>query len=99
MADDALVRRLLNAAPRLRARPFDLHDVRLRPGIQLTGLETNRRFMLGLDPDRLLHMFRVTAGIPSSAEPLGGWEAPDNELRGHFTGHYLSACALMCSPC
>ena len=51
--------------------------------------------MMGLEPDRLLHMFRVTAGLPSSAEPLGGWEAPDNELRGHFTGHYLSACALM----
>ncbi|HEX5437316.1 MAG TPA: beta-L-arabinofuranosidase domain-containing protein, partial [Gemmatimonadaceae bacterium] len=45
---------------------------------------------------RLLHMFRVTAGLPSSAEPLGGWEAPDNELRGHFAGgHYLSACALL----
>jgi DUF1680 family protein len=51
--------------------------------------------MLGLDPDRLLHMFRVTAGLPSSAQPYGGWEAPINELRGHFTGHYLSACALM----
>jgi DUF1680 family protein len=25
---------------------------------------------------------------------LGGWEAPKSELRGHFTGHYLSACAL-----
>jgi hypothetical protein len=50
---------------------------------------------MGLDPDRLLHMFRVTAGLPSHAEPLGGWEAPDNELRGHFTGHYLSACALL----
>jgi DUF1680 family protein len=95
LAESASLGRLLNAAPRLKARPFDLLDVRLRPGIQLTGLETNRRFMLGLDPDRLLHMFRVTAGIPSSAEPLGGWEAPDNELRGHFTGHYLSACALM----
>jgi DUF1680 family protein len=39
--------------------------------------------------------FRVTAGLPSSAEPLGGWEAPDVELRGHTTGHYLSALALM----
>ena len=48
-----------------------------------------------LDPDRLLHMFRVTAGLPSSAQALGGWEAPDNELRGHFTGHYLSACAQL----
>jgi len=95
LADDATWRRLAGSAPRLKARPFDLHDVRLRPGIQLTGLETNRKFMMGLEPDRLLHMFRVTAGLPSSAEPLGGWEAPVNELRGHFTGHYLSACALM----
>ena len=41
-----------------------------------------------------MHTFRLTAGLPSTAEPLGGWEAPNNELRGHFTGHYLSACAL-----
>jgi DUF1680 family protein len=40
-------------------------------------------------------MFRVTAGLPSDAKPLGGWEAPGNELRGHFTGHFLSACAMM----
>jgi len=58
------------------------------------GLELNRKFLLAQEPDRLLHMFRITAGLPSTAEPLGGWEAPDNELRGHYTGHYLSACAL-----
>lgn len=80
---------------RLRLRPFDLAAVRLAPGAALDALETNRRYLMGLDPDRLLHMFRVTAGLPSHAEPLGGWEAPDNELRGHFTGHYLSACALL----
>jgi DUF1680 family protein len=79
----------------LRVQPFELQAVRLRPGPVLDALEVNRAFLLGLDPDRLLHMFRVTAGLPSKAEPLGGWEAPDNELRGHFTGHYLSACALM----
>jgi DUF1680 family protein len=76
-------------------RPFNLQAVRLRPGPVLDALETNRRFLLALDPDRLLHMFRVTAGLPSTAAPLGGWEAPDNELRGHFTGHYMSACALL----
>jgi DUF1680 family protein len=81
--------------PRVRAEPFDLASVRLLPGPFLDATEVNRRYLLGLDPDRLLHMFRVTAGLPSSAEPLGGWEAPDNELRGHFVGHYLSACALM----
>jgi len=47
-----------------------------------------------LGSDRLLHNFRLNAGLPTSAVPLGGWEAPKSELRGHFTGHYLSACAL-----
>jgi DUF1680 family protein len=76
-------------------RPFALQAVRLRPGPVLDALEVNRRFLMAQDPDRLLHMFRLTAGLPSSAAPLGGWEAPDNELRGHFTGHYMSACALL----
>lgn len=78
-----------------KVRPFDLTAVRLKPGPVLEALETNRRYLMALDPDRLLHMFRVTAELPSQAAPLGGWEAPDNELRGHFTGHYLSACALL----
>lgn len=82
-------------AVRFKVQPFELAAVRLRPGPVLEALETNRRYLMGLDPERLLHMFRATAGLPSSAAPLGGWEAPDNELRGHFTGHYLSACALL----
>src|SRR6185312_7439070 len=76
-------------------RPFDLARVRLAPGPFLDAAEIAHRHLLRVDPERLLHMFRVTAGLPSSAEPLGGWEAPDNELRGHFTGHYLSACAAL----
>jgi uncharacterized protein len=91
----ALARDAPDDRARFAVQPFDLQAVRLLPGPVLDALETNRRFLLGLDPDRLLHMFRVTAGLPSRAEPLGGWEAPDNELRGHYTGHYLSACALL----
>jgi DUF1680 family protein len=82
---------------RLRVRPFDLKRVRLRRGVFLDAAEVNRRYMMSLEPDSLLHMFRITAGLPSSAKPLGGWEQPENELRGHFTGHYLSACALVYS--
>ena len=87
----------LSAAEKQRivARPFELSQVKLRPGAALDAMNVNRRHLLAYDPDRLLHTFRLTAGLPSSAEPLGGWEAPNNELRGHFTGHYLSACALM----
>jgi uncharacterized protein len=84
-----------SASAQFRARPFELSQVRLRPGPVLDAMNTNRRHLLAYDPDRLLHTFRITAGLPSSAEPLGGWEAPNNELRGHFTGHYLSACALL----
>ncbi|HSC32495.1 MAG TPA: beta-L-arabinofuranosidase domain-containing protein [Gemmatimonadaceae bacterium] len=76
-------------------RPFDLARVQLRPGPFLDQAEIARRHLLSVDPDRLLHMFRVTAGFASSAQPLGGWEAPVNELRGHYTGHFMSGCALM----
>ena len=76
-------------------RPFPLTQVRLLPGPWREAEERNGRYLLGIPPDRLLHTFRIQAGLPTSAEPLGGWEKPDCELRGHFTGHYLSACALM----
>ncbi len=91
----ALGGRVAPAAPTPAAQPFDMTRVRLAPGPFLDAMQVNRRYLMGLDPDRLLHMYRVTAGLPSTAEPLGGWEAPNNELRGHYTGHYLSACALM----
>jgi DUF1680 family protein len=88
--------RTLRAGPiEPRIHPFALSQVRLRPGPVLDAAEVNRRFLLGQDIDRLLHNFRKTAGLASSAAPLGGWEAPDNELRGHYVGHYLSACAML----
>jgi DUF1680 family protein len=79
---------------RLTARPFPLTAVRLLDGPFAQAQQRNRDVLLQLDPDRLLHMFRVTAGLPSQAEPYGGWEAPPVEVRGHTLGHYLSACSL-----
>jgi len=77
-------------------KAFPLSQVRLRPGIFLDQLESNQSFIESLPNDRLLHTFRLTAGIPSTADPLGGWEHPRGELRGHFVGgHVLSACALL----
>jgi uncharacterized protein len=85
------------AAPKVvfAARPFPLQDVRLLDGPFRDAMQRDQKYLLALDPDRLLHNFRVTAGLPSNAKPLGGWEAPDVELRGHSVGHYLSALALM----
>lgn len=79
-----------------KARPFPLKQVRLGEGPCKIAMEADRRYLRSLPTDRLLHTFRINAGIASSAQPLGGWEAPDCELRGHYAGgHYLSACALM----
>lgn len=79
----------------MRAVPFPMNNVRLAPGIFSAAADANRRYLKTLPTDRLLHSFRLTAGLPSSAAPLGDWEKPDCELRGHFAGgHYLSACAL-----
>jgi uncharacterized protein len=79
----------------LKAKPFPLQDVRLLDGPFRAAMLRDQQYLLDLDPDRLLHNFRVNVGLPSSARPLGGWEAPNVELRGHSVGHYLSALALM----
>ncbi len=85
----------LNNGGGVRVHPFDLQQVRLLNGPLKDAAARNREYLRDLELDRLLHTFRVTAGIRTSAEPLGGWEAPTIELRGHFAGHFLSACALM----
>ena len=79
----------------LKAEPFAIQDVRLLDGPFKQAMQLDQEYLLALEPDRLLHNFRVNAGLPSSATPLGGWEAPDVELRGHTVGHYLSALSLM----
>ncbi len=80
-------------SPKLQV--FPLADVTLDSGPLKLAREWNRGYLMRLPNDRLLHNFRVNAGLPSSATPLGGWEAPTCELRGHFVGHYLSASALL----
>jgi uncharacterized protein len=84
---------------RAKVRPFPMTQVRIRGGIYLDALEWNRGYMGRLGGDRLVRNFLLNAGLPSSAKPLGGWESygPGRacELRGHFTGHFLSASGLM----
>ena len=86
----------------LRAEAFDLRDVRLLPGRFRDNMQRDSAWIVSLAADRLLHGFRTNAGIWSGREggymtvkKLGGWESLDCDLRGHTTGHLLSACALM----
>ena len=77
----------------LRARPFDLKQVRLLDGPFRQAMERDRRYLHALESERLLYKFRENAGLPTPGEPMGGWEV--REVRGHTMGHYLSACAMM----
>lgn len=54
-----------------------------------------KQYIVNFELDRLLHTFRLNAGLPSHAKPLGGWEAENCGLRGHFVGHFLSACSKL----
>ena len=74
---------------------FPLQEVRLLDGPFRHAMELDGAYVLALDTERLVRNFRINAGLPSPGEPLGGWEAPNCELRGHFVGHYMSACAQM----
>ena len=74
---------------------FALNQVKLLDSDFSRATAINLRYLQSLPVDRLAHTFRTQAGLPSQATPLGGWEKPDCELRGHFSGgHYLSAAAF-----
>ncbi|MBD7921443.1 glycoside hydrolase family 127 protein [Xanthomonas bonasiae] len=70
-----------------------LKQVTLKPSLFLDSLQTNRRYLLELEPDRLLHNFLQYAGLPPKGEVYGGWEG--DTIAGHTLGHYLSALAKM----
>jgi DUF1680 family protein len=84
-----------------KTQPFPMTKVKLLPGIYTQAAEWNQGYMSRLAADRLLYNFRENAGLPvGSAEPFGGWESKADgkrgtELRGHFTGHFLSASAQL----
>ena len=81
-----------------RLRPFDLADVQLGDGPFLHAQRMTEAYLVALQPDRMLHNFRVNAGLQPRAPVYGGWESEptwaDINCHGHTLGHYLSACAL-----
>lgn len=74
-------------------------NVSLLPGILPKRRMANRDYLLELDDESLLFNYRQEAGIMMGVEEEKilhhGWEAPTCQLRGHFTGHWLSGAAQM----
>lgn len=75
------------------AYAFPLTAVRLLTSPFSANAGRTQSYLQFLDINRLLHTFRLNVGLSSTATACGGWESPTTELRGHSTGHYLSALA------
>lgn len=85
-----------SGTPQLKA--FELTDVDLAESPFLHAQRMTEAYLFKLEPDRMLHNFRVNAGLKPKAPVYGGWESEatweDINCHGHTLGHYLSACAL-----
>jgi DUF1680 family protein len=86
----------------VKAYSFDVQDVKLLDSRFKDNMDREGQWMLSLPVERLLHSFRVNAGMLTDKKssktkmpkPLGGWEALDMELRGHSIGHLLSGLSF-----
>ncbi|MHC4299130.1 MAG: beta-L-arabinofuranosidase domain-containing protein [Planctomycetota bacterium] len=77
------------------ARPLDLSKVRLLGGPLKHAQDLDAKYLLELEPDRMLAFYRQRAGLEPKAKPYTGWDGGGRNLTGHIAGHYLSAVSLM----
>jgi DUF1680 family protein len=87
------------AAGSSKLSPFSLHDVRLLDSPFLEAQKRDLAYLVSLQPDRMLHNFRVNARLEPKAPVYGGWESEEPwvsiRCHGHTLGHYLTAASLM----
>jgi uncharacterized protein len=77
------------------ARPLPLSAVRLTAGPLKHAQDLDAKYLLELEPDRMMSFFRTRAGLAPKAQPYGGWDGDGKNLTGHIAGHYLSAVSMM----
>jgi DUF1680 family protein len=74
-------------------QPFKLQEVKLTDGIFKKAQDVDQKYILELNPDKLLAPYLIDAGLPLKATRYGNWES--SGLDGHIAGHYLSALAML----
>jgi DUF1680 family protein len=74
-------------------RPFKLQDVRIADGPFKNAQDIDFKYILDLNPDKLLAPYLIDAGLPTKEDRYGNWESIG--LDGHIAGHYLSALAML----
>jgi uncharacterized protein len=76
-----------------KVHEFKLSDVKILDGPFLNAQQVDLKYILALDPDRLLAPFLKDAGIKPLKDNYLNWET--SGLDGHIGGHYLSALSMM----
>jgi DUF1680 family protein len=76
-----------------KLEPFPLSSVSLLESPFKAAQQTDLKYILSLDPDRLLAPYFKEAGLETKAINYPNWE--NTGLDGHIGGHYLSALAEM----
>ncbi|MEZ0607799.1 beta-L-arabinofuranosidase domain-containing protein [Fibrella sp. WM1] len=84
---------LLSVSALAQMQPFALQDVRLTDGPFRNAQDVDQKYILALNPDKLLAPYLIDAGLPVKAPRYGNWES--SGLDGHIGGHYLSALAML----
>jgi hypothetical protein len=74
------------------AELFPLQTVRLTASPFLVAQQANVRYLLALEPDKLLMPYLREAGLETKNTSYDNWES--SGLDGHIGGHYLSALSL-----
>lgn len=92
--------------PNIKLESIPVQNIRLLPSLFSQRFELNKKYLMSLDNDKLLQNFYYEAGISKTGYIMlnkdvnykdfyWGWDSPNNQLRGHFLGHWLSAAAYL----
>ena len=72
---------------------FPLNEVKLLESPFLEAQNTDMKYILAMEPDRLLAPYLREAGLTPKAPSYTNWESTG--LDGHIGGHYLSALSML----
>ena len=82
--------------PKPIAQPLPLNKVSIQKDNRLSNnKELDIKTLLALDITQQLYNYRDTYGLPKEGYTKSdGWDSPTTKLKGHGSGHYMSALAF-----
>lgn len=83
------------------AQPLPLNSVSLLGSNRLShNTEHDIKHLLSLDISQQLYNYRDTYGLSTEGyTKADGWDSPTTKLKGHGSGHYMSALAFAFASC